>query len=153
MDGKTLNLIHPVDMSRDLWVLAVDAMTALECVHRHLGPHTTDIADFLINQGIPFSTLRCMTSIPGPHTSPRPISTLLGIQPIKYQSGIVDFSAYQSLCESVLRSKPFCRAALCVGGIAHLAQEIILNAAALLGPPPDALKGVEQAGSQYSRLP
>jgi hypothetical protein len=33
LDKKTLYLIHPVDTSRDsLWVLAVDAMTALECV-------------------------------------------------------------------------------------------------------------------------
>ena len=42
-------------------------------------------------------------------------------------------------------SKPFCHAALCVGGIVvHLAREIILNAATLLGPSPDALEGSQQ---------
>jgi hypothetical protein len=148
LDGKTLYLIHPVHLhaSRDTsWVLAVDAMTALECVRRRLGPHTTDIADFLIKRGIPFSTLRRMTSIPGPRTPPRPISNLLGTRPTKYQFNLADFSAYQSLCESVLKSKPFCRAALCMGGIvARLAREIIPITAALFGPSQDALEGSQQ---------
>jgi len=59
-DGITCYLIRPVGLhaSRDSsWILAVDAMTALECVCRRLGPHTIDIANFLINRGIPFSTL------------------------------------------------------------------------------------------------
>ena len=52
LDKKTHYLLRSVGLhaSRDSsWVLAVDAMTALECVRRHLGPHTIDIADFLIN--------------------------------------------------------------------------------------------------------
>jgi hypothetical protein len=107
-----------LDASRDSsWVLAVDAMTALECVRRRLGPFTIDIADFLINRGIPFSTLRRMTSTPGPHTPPRPISNLLGTRPKDYQFDLADFSVYQTICESVLRGNPFCRAALCMDGI------------------------------------
>jgi len=57
-----------------------------------------------------------MTSIPTPHTPPL-ISNLLGTRPISYRFDIADFSAYQTLCDSILKSKPFCRAALCMGGI------------------------------------
>ena len=52
VDGLTQYLVHPIDLnpSRDSsWVLAVDSLTALECVHQGLGPHTTNIAEFLIN--------------------------------------------------------------------------------------------------------
>ncbi len=125
LDGMTRYLIRPVGLhlSRDSsWVLAVDAMTALECVRCRLGPHTIDIADFLINRGIPFSTLQRMMSTPGPHTPPWPISNLPGTRPMKYQFDLADFSVYQMVCGSILRSNPFCRAALCMGGIvAHLA--------------------------------
>lgn len=146
LDGKMLYLIHPVDMSRDSsWVLAVDAMTALECVRRCLGPHTTDIADFLVTRGMPFSTLQCMISIPGPRTPPRPTSTLLGTRPTNYWFDLADFSAYQSICESVLKSKSFCRAALCMGGIvARLTRDILPISAALLGPSSDALEGSQK---------
>ena len=146
LDGKTLYLIHPVDASRDSsWVLAVDAMTALECVRRRLGPHATDIAEFFITRGMRFSTLQRMTSIPGPRTPSRLISTLLGTRPKNYRFNLMDFSAYKSLRESILKSKPFCRAALCMGGIvARLAREVIPIQAALLGPSPDALEGSQE---------
>ena len=148
LDGITRYLFRPVGLhaSRDSsWVLAVDAMTALECVRRCLGPHTIDIADFLINRGIPFSTLRRMTSTPGPRTPPRPISNLLGTRPMKYRFDLADFSVYQMVCDSVLRSHSFCRAALCMGGIvSRLAREIIPNTAALLGPSQDALDGLQK---------
>jgi hypothetical protein len=147
VDGTTRYLIHPVDPNArsSSWVLAVDAMTALECVRRHLGPHTTDIADFLINRGIPFSTLRRMPSIPGPRTPPRPISTHLGHRPANHKFDLADFSGYQFLCESVVKREPFCRAALCMGGIvARLAREIIPNSTALLGPSQDALEGSQR---------
>ena len=146
LDGKKLYLIHPVDTNRESpWVLAVNATTALECVRRRLGPHTTDIADFLVTRGIPFSTLQRMTLTPGPHTPPRPTSSLLGTRPTNYRFDLADFSAYQSVCESVLRSKPFCRAALCMGGIvARLARDILPTSAALLGPSPDALEGYQE---------
>ena len=52
LDQKTCYLLRPVGLhvSRDSsWVLAVDAMTALECVRRRLGPHTVNIADFLMS--------------------------------------------------------------------------------------------------------
>ena len=120
-------------------------MTALECVRRRLGPHTVDIANFLINRGIPFQTLRLMTSIPGPRTPPRPISNLLGTRPKKYRFDVADFSVYQTVCDSFLKSNPFCRAALCMGGIvACLARETIPNTAALLGPSQDALDGLQK---------
>ena len=148
LDQKMCYLIRPVGLhaSRDSsWVLAVDAMTALECVRRRLGPHTVDIANFLINRGIPFSTLRRMTSIPGLRTPPRPISNLLGTRPKKYRFDVADFSVYQTVCDSFLKSNPFCRAALCMGGIvARLARENIPNTAALLGPSQDALNGLQK---------
>jgi hypothetical protein len=148
LNGITRYLIRPVGLhaSRDSsWVLVVDAMTALECVRRRLGPHTIDIADFLINRGIPFSTLRRMTSTPAPCTPPRPVSNLLGTRPMKYRFDLADFSVYQTLCHSILRSNPSCRAALCMGGIvARLARETIPNTAALLGPSQDALDGLQK---------
>ena len=147
-NGVTHYLIQPngLHASRDAsWVLAVDAMTALECIHQRLGPHTIVVANFLINRGIPFSTLRPMTSIPAPHTPPQPISNLLGIRPMNYQFDIADFSAYQTLCDSFLKSNPSSRAALCMGGIvARLAREFLLNTAALLGPSQDALEGSQK---------
>ena len=64
---------------------------------------------------------------------------------MKYQFDLADFSVYQTLCHSVLRSNPFCRAALCMGGIvARLARETIPNTAALLGPSQDALDGLQK---------
>jgi hypothetical protein len=148
LDKITRYLIRPVGLhaSRDSsWVLAVDAMTALECVRRRTGPHTIDIAEFLMNRGIPFSTLQRMTSTPGPCTPPQPISNLLGTRPKKYWFDIADFSVYQTVCDSALRSNPFCRAALCMGGIvARLARETIPNTAALLGPSQDALDGLQK---------
>ena len=162
-DGTTRYLIRPVNLnaSRDSpWVLAVDAMTALKCVRRHLGPHTTDIANFLLTRGIPFSTLQRMPSIPGLRTPPRPMSTLLGTQPMDHKFGLADFLAYQSLCESVVKSKPFGHAALCMGGIvARLAREIIPNTATLLGPSQAALEGSQKIMSFgdeffcYNKLP
>ena len=147
LDGTTHYLIRPVDFhaSKDSpWVLAVDAMTAFECVRRRLGPRVIDIADFLINRGIPFRTLQLMT-LPGPHTPPRPVSNLLGTRPRDYRFDAADFSAYQTLCDSVLKGKPFCRAALCMGGIvARLAREIIPNTAALLGPSQEALDSYQK---------
>jgi hypothetical protein len=53
-------LLHPINLhpSRDTsWVLAVDAMTALECIRHGLGPHTLDIANYLVDHGISFSTI------------------------------------------------------------------------------------------------
>jgi hypothetical protein len=48
--------LHP---SRDVsWFLLVDSMTALECIRRGLGPHTIDIANFLISHGVRFRTLQ-----------------------------------------------------------------------------------------------
>ena len=147
-DRITCYLIWPVGLhtSRDSsWVLAIDAITALECVYQCLKPHTIDIANFLINQGIPFLTLQCMTSIPTPHTPPPSISNLLGTGPINYKFDIADFSAYQTFCDSILKSKPFCHTALCMGRIvARLAQEIIPNTAALLGPSQDTLEGSQK---------
>ena len=48
-----------LDPSRDTsWSITVDAMTALECIRCGLGPHTIDIANFLITHGVHFHTLQ-----------------------------------------------------------------------------------------------
>lgn len=96
LDGKTWYFIHPVSLNagqNSSWTLAVDAMTALECVCQHLGPGTTEIADFLMNRGIPFLTLQHMY-IPGPCTPPCPILTLLGTRPKDHKFDFADFLAY-----------------------------------------------------------
>ena len=87
-------------------------MTTLECICQRLGPHTTDIAEFPITQGIPFSIIQRMTSIPSPCT------------PLCIKS-----SGHAALCTMG-------------GIVARLAQEIIPISATLLRPSPDALEVV-----------
>ena len=56
--------------SRDVsWLLSVDAMTALECICRSLGPHIYDIANFLINHGVPFQTFQPLPHLTDPQSS------------------------------------------------------------------------------------
>ena len=149
LEGTTWIFLHSINLhpSRNTsWVLAVDAMTALECIRRQIGPHNLDIANFLVDHGIPFMTLELLpkTSIPPkvhpPHTDSA--TSLLGCRPNKYKFNLADYAAYVTLRDAYLSANPHGRAALCVGGIvARLAREALPNSAVLAGPSEAALRG------------
>jgi hypothetical protein len=121
-------------------------MTALECIRRGLGPHTLDIADYLIDHGVPFSTLSSLpTSSRYRKCDPQRVGCLLGRRPKGYTFNLADYAAYTTIRNSYLLSQPNARAALCAGGIvARLAREEMSNLAVLSGPSEAALDG-EQA--------
>jgi hypothetical protein len=146
---QTRCLLHPLGLhpSRDVsWILAVDAMTALECVRRGLGPHTLDIANFFIDHGIAFSTLdHLRPSCKVPKPDPQRAVRLLGQRPKGYTFNLADYAAYVTLRDAYLLSRPHARAALCVGGIvARLAREQMANVVALSGPSEAALDGEQR---------
>ena len=139
-------LLHPNNLhpSRDTsWVLAVDAMTALECIRRGLGPHTLDIADYLIDHGVSFLTLSSLRpSSQHRKCDPQHVGCLLGQRPKGYTFNFADYAAYTTIRNSYLLSHPNARAALCAGGIvARLAREVMSNVAVLSGPSEAALNG------------
>jgi hypothetical protein len=133
--------LHP---TRDTsWCIAVDALTALECIRRGLGPHSLDIANYLVDHGIPFSTLdhlRPTSQLPSsPSRLPRRV---LGRRPKGYKFNLADYAAYVTLRDSYLSTQPHARAALCAGGIvARLARESLSAVAVLSGPSQSALEG------------
>ena len=122
-------------------MLAVDAMTALECIRCGLGPHSLDIANYFIDHGIPFSTLSYLQPS-SPKRDPQPIRGLLGRRPKDYTFNLADYAAYTTIWDSYLRSHPNAHAALCAGGIiARLAREEMSNVAVLSGPSEATLNG------------
>ena len=133
--------LHP---SRDTtWLLCVDSMTALECIRRVLGPHTVDIANFLITHGVRFRTLEPMRDSPSSEKSPvRPQRRFLGYRSVNYSFDLADFAGYEALRDSFLRAQPHGPFALREGGIiARLAREVLPNSNALSGPSSEALDG------------
>jgi hypothetical protein len=143
-DGKhhiiRSRLLHP---SRDTsWLLSVDPMTALECVRRSLGPHTLDIADFLISHGVRFRTLQRIPNSLNSEQPPRRRCRYLGNRPANYSFDLADFAGYEALRDSFLRSQSHGPLALREGGIiARLAREVLPNSNALSGPSSEALSG------------
>jgi hypothetical protein len=138
-------MLHP---DRDTnWVLGVDSMTALECLRRRLGPHTIDIANFLINYGVRFRTFqRIPESQISTVTHPLPRATLkyqnLGHRSVNHQFDLADFAGYEALRDAFFRLQPHGPLALREGGIiARLAREVIQNSQALTGPSPLAMDG------------
>ena len=123
------------------WILSVDPMTALECIRRGLGPHTVDVANFLIMHGVCFGALRRIREFPlDPPV--RPDCRSLGRRSVEHQFDLADFAAYEASRESFLRSQPHGPLALRAGGIiARLAREVLPNTNALSGPSDDALHG------------
>ena len=137
-------LLRPIGLhsSRDTsWMLAVDALTALECIRRGLGPHTIDIANHFIDHGVTFSTLSYLPPIQVSKRRPQQCR-LLGRRPKGYTFNLADYAAYITLRDSYLRSNPHSRAALCTGGIvARLAREEMSSVSVLSGPSDAALNG------------
>jgi hypothetical protein len=133
--------LHP---SRDTsWLLSVDSMAALECIRRGLGPHTVDIANFLISYGVHFRTLQHISDSPDSKNPPvRPRCRYLGYRSADYSFDLADYAGYEALRDSFLRSQPHGPLALREGGIiARLAREVLPNSNALSGPSSDALNG------------
>ena len=133
-------LLHP---SRDSsWHISLDSMTALECIRRGLGPHTIDIANFLISHGVRFRALQWIPNTLSSERPPRPKCRYLGNRPVGYLFDLADFAGYQVLRDSFLRSQPHGPLALREGGIiARLAREVLPNSSALSGPSFEALSG------------
>jgi hypothetical protein len=133
--------LHP---SRDTsWLLSVDSMTALECIRRGLGPHTIDIANFLISHGVRFHALQLIPNSPKLEQPPvRPSCRYLGYRPVGYFFDEADFVGYESLRDSFFLAQSHGPLALRQGGvIARLAREVLPNSNALSGPSSEALSG------------
>ena len=130
--------LHP---SRDTpWLISVDSITALECIRRRLGPHTIDVANFLISHGVHFRTLQRILNSEEPPV--RPHIRYLGIRPNNYIFDLADFAGYEELRNSFLLSQSHGPLALREGGIiARLAREVLPNINALSGPSSEALNG------------
>ena len=118
-------------------------MTALECIHRRLGPHTINIANFFISHGVHFHALQRMPDSPNSEEYlVRPSIQYLGNRPANYSFDLADFAGYEVLRDSFLRSQSHGRLALREGGIiARLAREVLPNSNALSGPSPEVLSG------------
>jgi hypothetical protein len=127
------------------WCISVEAMTALECIRRCLGPSLTDVAEFLLKHGTPFRTLT-PTSNPRLENAPAmPSHQGLGRRPHQYKFDLADFAAYESLRESFIQAQPVGRRALSYGGIvARLARETLADSAVLAGPSDSALQGQQE---------
>jgi len=129
------------DMSES-WLLSVDAMTALECIRRGLGPHTMDIANFLISHGIRFHTLQRISNSLDPLPA-RPHCRYLGYRSVDHLFDLADFAGYETLRDSFLRSQSHGPLALREGGIiARLAREVLPSSNCLSGPSSEALSGL-----------
>lgn len=134
-------LKHFLNPDRDTsWYLAVDSMTALECIHRGLGPHTVDIANFLITHGVRFGALQPIKDFSISKSPPvRPQCPSLGHRPVNHHFDLADFAGYEALRDSFFHLQPH---VLREGGIiARLAREVLPNSNSLSGPSSEALDG------------
>ena len=120
------------------WSIVVNALTALQCIHGSLGPHTVDIAGHLVSHEIPFQTFAQFIS---PDSSPSFIVPAPPIHLYDYTFDLADYITYEMMWDSFLCA-PWCWAALQIGNVVwHLAQESLPNSAALCGSSQDALNG------------
>jgi hypothetical protein len=115
----------------------------LECIRRGLGPHTIDIANFLISHGVHFRTLQRIPNSPTSEKPPvHPHCRYLGYRSDGYSFDLADFAGYATLRDSFLRSQSHGPLALREGGIiARLAREVLSNSSGLSGPSSEALSG------------
>ena len=63
---RTLCLLHSLSGLSSMadWCIAVEPMIALECIRHALGPSLIDVAQFLLDEGIPFHTLTPSSNLP-----------------------------------------------------------------------------------------
>jgi hypothetical protein len=102
-------------------------MTALECVHHGLGPHTLDIANYFIDHGVPFLTLDYLQPSSQGKRNSQPIGGILGRRPKGYTFNLADYAAYTTIRDSYLLSRPNARAALCAELLLKLEGNILVN--------------------------
>jgi hypothetical protein len=115
-------------------------MTSLECIRRCLGPSSTDVAEFLIKNGISFHTLAPPSGSASENGPVKPHR--LGRRVETHRFDLADFAAYENLRESFLAAQPHGRRALMYGGIvARLARETLSDSVVLAGPSYQALQG------------
>jgi len=148
LEGTTWIFLRPINLHPSCntsLVLTVDAITALEYIHYYIGPHNLDIANFLVNHGIPFITLDLLPKasiLPKVHPSHTDSATsLLEHRLNGYKFNLADYAAYVTLHDAYLSANSHSHAALCMGGIvACLAHKALPNSAVLAGPSEVALK-------------
>jgi hypothetical protein len=140
-----LCLLHPrgIDPSKcPSWILAVSPMTALECIRRGLGPDPCTVAQYLVENGMAFRTLRRLESRPQTFAQQRSTRPTLGKRTVHHKFDLADFATYETLKESYLCSHENARRALSFGGItARLAREVLDFSLILRGPSEAALEG------------
>jgi hypothetical protein len=122
------------DGVRGLWqIMTRDAASALQCL-RVCKHRREDLARYLLDRGIPFST-RIPSSIPPSGPPPPSIHSIgLGWRHTSYKPDAVDYTAYREQRDAFFRH-PRARAALLRGGIVwRLAMQSISQDAVLAGP-------------------
>jgi hypothetical protein len=143
VEGNTLYFVEPVEPRPPIdvpWKLVVtNAASACQCIRQVYGPSRKDIAQHLVQSGIPFLTLQQLQQ-PQPLHPSRHLTVCLGHRPENYVPDLADYAAYVEARQAFLRL-PRGRAALTKGGIVwRLAIEILGdNNAVLEGPSADVL--------------
>jgi hypothetical protein len=118
------------------YLLAIrNATTVLHIFRSELKTHG-DITRRLISNGIPFSTVKCLSRKPA-HATPRK-SIGLGLRQHGHNFDVLEYLAYEKAKNDVLSSSVG-RAALTEGGIVwRLAKDIVRSKAVLRGPSESA---------------
>ncbi|KAJ3726417.1 hypothetical protein DFJ43DRAFT_1002189 [Lentinula guzmanii] len=116
------------------------AATVMEIARRRWGPRTEDILKCLINEGMPFNTLKASHSPRERKVMPRRRHAILGFRPAGFSPTLQDYHAYEVLRDDFLRSARG-RAALLAGGIvARLARDAVNEQDVYDGPTENALQ-------------
>jgi hypothetical protein len=133
------------------WKLVVtSATTALEVARRKWGPEKEEIAQELVQRGIPFFTL-VPSALPcsvdeDSAVIPQHGWQGLGFREPKYQPTILDYVVYD-VTRRVVLSRPHARSALMRGGIVwRLAYEDVDPGRVLFGPSESSRKLVQSLG-------
>ncbi|KAJ3710638.1 hypothetical protein DFJ43DRAFT_1009176 [Lentinula guzmanii] len=114
--------------------------TVMEIARRRWGPGTEDILKCLINEGMPFNTLRASHSPRERMVMPRRRPALLGFRSAGFSPTLQDYRSYEVLRDAFLRSARG-RAALLAGGIvARLARDAVNDQDVYDGPTENALQ-------------
>ena len=82
------------------WVVAVNALTALQCLHCSLGPHPVDIASDLVSRGIPFRTFAKFKRPDANVSSPPFTIPTLPIFLFDYKPDLADYVTYEMMRDS-----------------------------------------------------
>ncbi len=121
-------------------ILLASAASVVEILRREWGPRLIDIAEKLIQRGIPFHAALQDSQHHLQRSSLQPCYGLLGYRPANYEPDRLEFATYQALCRNFLTSQRG-RAALLAGGIlGRIAKDFISNDEVYPGPSHDVFK-------------